>query len=75
MGLSADSVTKISDLGFLGDFWGDGADSAQKLDTLAGRQVSSTLGESRRGHDPPLNMTQADIRTHTHVLRTYTRSG
>ena len=34
-----------SDVGFLGDFWGDGADSAKKVDTLAGRRVSSTLGK------------------------------
>jgi hypothetical protein len=57
-GLSADSATKNSDWGIFGDFWGDGADSAQKVDTLAGRRVSSTpgkrLAEARRGHDPPL---------------------
>ena len=45
MGLSADSATKISDLEIFGDFWGDGADSAQKVDTLAGRRVSSTPGK------------------------------
>jgi hypothetical protein len=44
MGLSADSATKISDLEIFGDFWGDGADSAQKVDTLAGQRVSSTPG-------------------------------
>jgi hypothetical protein len=27
---------KKSDLGISGDFWGDGADSAQKLDSLTG---------------------------------------
>jgi hypothetical protein len=71
MALSAESATKFSDLGNFGDFWGDGTDSAQKVDTLAGRRVSSTprkkkarrasasltLGESWRGHDPPLGMT------------------
>jgi hypothetical protein len=62
MGLSAGPVTKKSGLGIFGDFWGDEADSAQKVDTLAGRRVSSTpvrrltLGESRRSHDPPLVM-------------------
>jgi hypothetical protein len=45
MGLSADSATKNSDLDILGDFWGDGADFAQKVDTLAGRRVSSTPGK------------------------------
>ena len=30
-------ATKNSDLGILGYFWGDGDDSAQKVDTLAGR--------------------------------------
>jgi len=30
MGLSADAATKDSELGIFGDFWGDGADSAQK---------------------------------------------
>jgi hypothetical protein len=45
MGLSADSAKKNSDLGIFGDFWGDGADSAQKVDTLAGRRVSSTPGK------------------------------
>jgi hypothetical protein len=34
-----------SDLGISGDFWGDGADSAQKVDTLAGQRVSSTPGK------------------------------
>jgi len=34
MGLSADSATK--NLETSGDFWGDGADSTQKVDTLAG---------------------------------------
>jgi hypothetical protein len=65
MSLSADSASKNSDMGIVGDFWGDGADSAKKVDTLAGRRVSSTpgkrlaftLGESRQGHDPPLVMT------------------
>ena len=33
MGLSANSATEISDLGIFGDFWGDGADSAKKVDT------------------------------------------
>jgi hypothetical protein len=33
------------DLGIFWDFWGDGADSAQKVDTLAGRRVSSTPGK------------------------------
>jgi hypothetical protein len=42
MGLSADLATKISDLGIS---WGEGADSAQKMDTLAGRRVSSTPGK------------------------------
>jgi hypothetical protein len=45
MGLSADSATEISDLGNFEDFWEDGADSAQKLDTLAGWRVSSTPGK------------------------------
>ena len=45
MGLSADSATKNLDLGNLGDFWRDGAGSAQKVDTLAGRRVPSTLGK------------------------------
>jgi hypothetical protein len=52
MGLSADSATKKSDLVIFGNFWGDWADSAQKVDTLAGRRVSSTpgkrLAEARR---------------------------
>jgi len=52
MGLSADSATENSDLGISGDFRGDGANSAQKVDTLAGRRVSSTpgkrLAEARR---------------------------
>jgi len=52
MGLSADSATGNSGLGILGVFWRDGADSAQKVDTLAGRRVSSTpgkrLAEARR---------------------------
>jgi hypothetical protein len=52
MGPSADLATKNSDLGIFGDFRGDGADSAQKMDTLAGRRVSSTpgkrLAEARR---------------------------
>ena len=57
MGLSADLATKNSDLGIVGDFWGDGSDSAQKVGTLAGRRVSSTpTSESWRGHEPPLNM-------------------
>ena len=60
MGLSADSATKNSDLGILGDFWGDGADSAQKMDTLAGRRVSSSPGK-RRGHDPPLRMIKGSM--------------
>jgi hypothetical protein len=30
---------------FLRICWGDGADSAQKVDTLAGRRVSSTQGK------------------------------
>jgi len=50
MGLSADSATKISDLGIFGDFWEDGADSAQKVDTLAGRRVSSTPGKRAGAH-------------------------
>ena len=37
MGLSTDSATENLDLGMFGDFWGDGANSAQKVDTLAGR--------------------------------------
>jgi len=52
MGLSADIATKNSDLGIVGDFWGDGANSAQKVNTLAGWRVSSTpgkrLAEARR---------------------------
>jgi hypothetical protein len=36
MGLSVVSATKISDLGNFEDFWEDGANSAQKVDTLAG---------------------------------------
>ena len=42
------SQTSQETVGF-GDFWGDGADSAQKVDTLAGRRVSSTPGK-RRDH-------------------------
>ena len=42
MGMSANSATNNSDLGNLGDFWRDGADSSQKMDTLAGRRGSST---------------------------------
>jgi hypothetical protein len=45
MGLSADSATRDSDLGIFEDPWGDGADSTQKVDTLAGRRVSSTPGK------------------------------
>ena len=45
MGLSAGPVTKKSGLGIFGDFWGDEADSAQKVDTLAGQRVSSTPGK------------------------------
>ena len=70
MGLSAVSATDNSDLGISGDFWGDGVDSAQKLDTLAGRQVSSApgkrLAEARRGHDPPLHI-RMHTPAHTHA--------
>ena len=45
MDLSPDLATKNLDLGIFGDFWGDGADSAQKVDTLAGWRVSSTPGK------------------------------
>jgi len=45
IGLSADSATKLSDLGNFGDSWGDGTDSAQKVDNLAGQRVSSTPGK------------------------------
>jgi hypothetical protein len=45
MGLSAGSALKGSDLGIFADFWGDMADSARKVDTLAGRRVSSTQGK------------------------------
>ena len=45
MGLSVNSATKNSDLGISGNFWRDGADSSQKVDTLAGRRVSSTPGK------------------------------
>jgi hypothetical protein len=45
MGLSADLATKSSIWELFGDFWGDGADSAQKVDTLAGRRVSFTPGK------------------------------
>jgi hypothetical protein len=52
MGLSADSATKVSDLGISGDFWRDRADFAHIVDTLAGRRVPSTpekrLAEARR---------------------------
>jgi len=52
MSLLAESATNISDLGIFGNFWGDGAASAQIVDTLAGRRVSSTpgkrLAEARR---------------------------
>ena len=65
MGLSSDPATKISDLGI----WGDGADSVQKLDTLAGRQVSSTPGKrSWRGHDPPLVITCVYVSMHTYMI-------
>jgi hypothetical protein len=65
MGLPADSATKNSDLGLFGDFWGDGADSAQKVDTLAGRRVSSTpgkrLAEARRAS---LSASLGEVMTH-----------
>ena len=49
LGLKDGPVSQFSHgkLGFgnLGDFWRDGADSSQKVDTLAGRRVSSTPGK------------------------------
>jgi len=44
MGLSDESATKNPNVGIFGDLLEDGADSAQKVDTLAGRWVSSTPG-------------------------------
>jgi hypothetical protein len=69
MGLSADSATKNSDLGIFGDFWGDGADYAQKVDTLAGRRVSSTPGKrlaeaKRASHSASLG----EVMTHPYTL-------
>jgi hypothetical protein len=37
MGLSDESATKNPNVGIFGDLLEDGADSAQKVDTLAGR--------------------------------------
>jgi hypothetical protein len=52
MGLSADAATKTSDLENVREFLGRWADSAQKVDTLAGQRVSFTpgkrLAEARR---------------------------
>ena len=72
------------DWGISGDFWGDGADSAKKVDTLAGRRVSSTLGkrlaEARRAsHSVSLGevMTQpytCIIYTHAFTHITYIHS-
>jgi hypothetical protein len=45
MGLSDESATKNPNVGIFGDLLEDGADSAQKVDTLAGRWVSSTPGK------------------------------
>ena len=68
MGLSADSATGNSGLGILGVFWRDGADYAQKVDTLAGRRVSSTPGKRlaeawRASHSASLG----EVMTHPYV--------
>jgi hypothetical protein len=68
MGLSANLATKNSDLGVFGDFWGDGADSAQRVDTLAGRRVSSTPGKrlteaKRASHSASLG----EVMTHPYL--------
>jgi hypothetical protein len=47
-------------LGIFGDFWEDGTDAAQKVDTLADRRVSSTPGK-RQSHDPPLPTIQGIV--------------
>jgi len=72
MDLSADLPTKNLDLRNFGDFWGDGADSAHKMDTLAGRRVSSTpgkrLAEARRAsHSASLG----EVMTHPYTTHNH----
>jgi ATP-dependent exoDNAse (exonuclease V) beta subunit len=67
---------KNSDLGIFGDFWGQGANPTQKVDTLAGRRVSSTPGKRSCPtlththsftHTQPKPHTSARTHTHTHT--------